>query len=82
MLMSDKVGILSEKIITDRREHYIVVKRINHLRSIKILNVDTPNKRVAIHVKQKKTFQIMVGDSNTLLLTTGRTIRQKRVVTE
>ena len=53
MLMSDKVGILSEKIITDRREHYIVVKRINHLRSIKIFNVDTPNKRVAIHVKQK-----------------------------
>ena len=53
MLMSDKVGILSEKIITARREHYIVVKRINRLRSIKILNVDTPNKRVAIHVKQK-----------------------------
>lgn len=44
--MSDKVDFRRRKVIRDKEGNYIIIKRTTIQEDIKILNVQTPNKRV------------------------------------
>ena len=59
-LVSDKVDITEKETTRDRREKYIIIKLYNE--DIAMVNVYTPNNRVAKFVKQKLTE--LKGENN------------------
>lgn len=53
MLLSHKVDFRTKKIIRDREENYIMIKRWKHQGHIEILNIYSSRNRVAKYVKQE-----------------------------
>ena len=81
---ADVAVSISNKITRDKEGHYIMIKRSVHQGDTAILNVHTPNNRVAKYIKQNlielwrnRQTIIIVEDVNISLSTMDRTITQK-----